>query len=837
MPKRRWKIDRFEGGLNNVSDPRDVADNEVAYSSRFMVDKTGKLRTSAAGMTAMSSSPTGDEEVTGAGQLAVWHSDYLFNAGSTDNTSGSSNIAFGNSTGNTAKVDIRGGTGTWNDNAVTVNGSSAVEMNFYSADGVLRSGDATTSDCHASSRPQWTGYIQRNTFDNIDATNGPTNSDIDGDGTWVTTTTTLSPPTILLVGDKLTHTEIDNDLDREENYANGAAAAANVNGAISSTTALVVDGNSGTIVVGMTVTGTGISGRVTVATVTDQQNLVLSSAQSLSDDVALTFSVYLNGNGFNLVKISEYRSQGTWQSGDYKIASSFIYDNNQESLLYVPTSNNVFTISNDNIAFNGFVYVHGEDTGANAYSPRITGGRIYYKSDSYGSASTPWKLLMHINMVHDGVLTVSPDTAFVTQEAADYSEWTPTPAGGDDITEGGYIYYAHFGPLLDTYESLNGFSSGLQSISFDANGQGWVDSVVANRRVFLAAPTHTNMDGDAHKNHDRILYSEVGKFDTFPNINYLDIGIDDGESFTAVDSFADRILAFKQRTLYIINVASGSDTNWYLESQHSGYGVSGPPSTVRTPLGIAFVNTSGCFVFDGSKITDLTKKLTKLGTSADLDDWVTFITNNGSSYTPSIGWSNKNQQLIVMSSVTAGGSYSGNAFIYDFNTGSWTFHLDFFTDGDTYTNFINYGTGASEDMIVGQVTSSALDLKKYVPASGSVVAELQTKDIDFGDPSILKKVYAVYMTYKSSVDQLKPLEFSLDGKASFSDFATASNVAPAGNDSGDLDAQASWDVAKFTADSVQICQSIQFKLNPPDAGTFEINDISVEYRPLYKRVS
>jgi len=763
MPKRRWKIDRFEGGLNNVSDPRDVADNEVAYSSRFMVDKTGKLRTSAAGMTATSSSPTGAEEVTGAGQLAVWHSDYLFNAGSTADTSGSSNIAFGNSTGATAKVDIRGGTGTWNDNAVTVNGSSAVEMNFYSADGVLRSGDATTSDCHASSRPQWTGYIQRDTFDNIDPGNGPTNADIDGDGTWVTTTTTLSPPTILLVGDTLgSHDEIDNDLDREENYQNGAGTR-------------------------------------------------------------------LNGNGFNLLKSSEYKSQGTWQSGDYKIASSFIYDNNQESLLYVPTSNNVFTISNDNIAFNGFVYVHGEDTGANAYSPRITGGRIYYKSDSTGSASTPWKLLMHINMVHDGVLTVSPDTAFVTQEASDYSEWTPTPAGGDNIYEGGYIYYVHFGPLLDTYESLNGFSPGLKSISFDANGQGWVDSVVANRRVFLAAPTHTNMDGDAHKNHDRILYSEVGKFDTFPNINYLDIGIDDGESFTAVDSFADRILAFKQRTLYIINVASGSDTNWYLESQHSGYGVHGTPATVRTPLGIAFVNTSGCFVFDGSKITDLTKKLTKLGTSADLDDWVTFITNNGSSYTPSIGWSNKNQQLIVMSSVTAGGSYSGNAFIYDFNTGSWTFHLDFFTDGDTYTNFINYGTGASEDMIVGQVTSSALDLKKYVPASGSVVAELQTKDIDFGDPSLIKKIYNVYVTYRSDGAETTPFTYAVDGTNNFSG-------AGGGTFTGNLiDTSNVWDIATLTTTTPISCQSLQIKF--ATTGTFEFNDMAIEYRPLYKRVS
>jgi hypothetical protein len=69
---------------------------------------------------------------------------------------------------------------------------------------------------------------------------------------------------------------------------NGSTAL--VNSAISSTTALVVDGNRGTIEVGMTVTGTGISGSVTIATVTNQNTLVLSSAQSLSDNVVLTFT-------------------------------------------------------------------------------------------------------------------------------------------------------------------------------------------------------------------------------------------------------------------------------------------------------------------------------------------------------------------------------------------------------------------------------------------------------------------------------------------------------------------------------------------------------------------
>tara|TARA_B100001245_G_scaffold229905_1_gene208721 strand:- start:390 stop:1694 length:1305 start_codon:yes stop_codon:yes gene_type:complete len=72
----------------------------------------------------------------------------------------------------------------------------------------------------------------------------------------------------------------------EGQYAEATAA---VNGTTSSTTALVVDTNVGTIAVGMVVTGSGISGTVTVSTVTDQNNLVLSSAQSLTDDVALSF--------------------------------------------------------------------------------------------------------------------------------------------------------------------------------------------------------------------------------------------------------------------------------------------------------------------------------------------------------------------------------------------------------------------------------------------------------------------------------------------------------------------------------------------------------------------
>ena len=71
--------------------------------------------------------------------------------------------------------------------------------------------------------------------------------------------------------------------------SSGSTASALVNGATSAATGVAVDGNSGTIAVGMRVRGTGISGVVTVATVTDQNNLVLDTAVTLADNAALTF--------------------------------------------------------------------------------------------------------------------------------------------------------------------------------------------------------------------------------------------------------------------------------------------------------------------------------------------------------------------------------------------------------------------------------------------------------------------------------------------------------------------------------------------------------------------
>lgn len=72
---------------------------------------------------------------------------------------------------------------------------------------------------------------------------------------------------------------------------NGASTAtADTNGSFTSATNILVDGNSGTIILGMKVTGTGISGEVTVVKINSQTDIVLSSAVTVTDGTALTFA-------------------------------------------------------------------------------------------------------------------------------------------------------------------------------------------------------------------------------------------------------------------------------------------------------------------------------------------------------------------------------------------------------------------------------------------------------------------------------------------------------------------------------------------------------------------
>ena len=132
-----------------------------------------------------------------------------------------------------------------------------------------------------------------------------------GIGTYTASGTTLSRDTVL--------------------ESTGATATADVNGTVTASTNVTLDGNSGTIAVGMRVRGTGISGVVTVATVTTQNAIVLDTAVTLADDTALTF-----GDG----KIN-------WGAGTRTIFCTMP----GEKMVYNDASGNIVNFTDNSLAF------------------------------------------------------------------------------------------------------------------------------------------------------------------------------------------------------------------------------------------------------------------------------------------------------------------------------------------------------------------------------------------------------------------------------------------------------------------------------------------------------
>jgi len=106
---------------------------------------------------------------------------------------------------------------------------------------------------------------------------------------------------------------------------------------------------------------------------------------------------------------------------------------------------------------------------------------------------------------------------------------------------------------------------------------------------------------------------------------------------------------------------------------------------------------------------------------------------------------------------------------------------------------------------------------------------LTTKDIDFGQPGLIKKIYKVYITYKNNGAALSDdLFYALDGSTTFINTHLSSTFSNSITD---------WDVAVCTFSTIKSCQSIAFQIKAGSSTRLDVNDISIEYRQLRKRVT
>ena len=357
-------------------------------------------------------------------------------------------------------------------------------------------------------------------------------------------------------------------------------------------------------------------------------------------------------------------------------------------------------------------------------------------------------------------------------------------------------------PSLDTYESINGYAQEEKSINLGTKG-GYKAAAVCARRAWIA-----NVRKDDVVFDDRIYYSPVNKFATFPDSYFLDIGINDGDSFSALHSLGNRLLAFKQKKLYVINVSSTSDAGWYLEAEYNGVGCLTQESVVSTPFGVCWINQDGVYIFDGSSPP---KELSSL-----LND-KTFRTN--SSKRGVVGYNARHKQLVVCQDTSG----TDDLLVYDFPSQAWSVTKSM---NNGMSNFMQTSQGLYFIQYASSGNNKTVEFISGNPGTNQI--DLKTKDIDFGSPGKVKKVYKVYITAKDDGQagadgNTLTLKYALNGSTTFGNAATA------------IPNSSTYTTLVYTLNVD--CESIAFELTDESSETISINDITIEYREKYKRAS
>jgi hypothetical protein len=824
MPRRSLQLNDFSGGLNTKSSPRDIAPNQVQKADNVFLSNPGLIEaTSDASSKSSAETMTHTQQGNGAFifnlQFNVDSSGTATQPSQTiaypiDKGAGNSTIQFFrrdfDATGNFTLADDSG------DAEIDMQVTGAVQPVYYFVDGVLHVSDKLAVDSSITAEPRRMPYVKESRF----------GTDVTG---FLDTTMKVEKSSTQF------HSIADNSL-AEPDTAGEFSVSIQTDPTLDniSYTTIVKNGTSNRLVVTPNPNETNPNQTYDIGITDKLIHLKLQTPEdmdSLSMDYNGAFTTGARGNMIgNIIFInqeamrvrstalldllstddnkvlqllvdrdvfgtgalehgssSEVQTRSTseiavtsggWEAGSYEFCHTVVDLQDNETLPQTPQST-LFALTSGAYFTNvGFIIKDG------SYSARKNekGVRVYTrKKDGNGR----WILFLDVDYQR-GVRT---------NLFEDYTGFTDGQGTGTNFAKVTGIDVVN--PSLDTYESINGYSQDEENIDFGTKG-GFKAATVCARRAWVA-----NVRKDDKVYDDRVYYSPVNRFATFPDSYYLDIGISDGDSFTALHSLGNRMLAFKQKKLYVINVSSTSDAGWFLEAEYDGMGCRQQESVCKTPFGVCWVNDDGVYIFDGSSSP---KELT-----ANLDDatW----RNNQTTKNPAIGYNNKYKQLNVVQDAAA----DTDVFVFDFARQGWSITKSIGTAG--ISNFLPSFDGL---YFLEYGSSNTKTVKLLTGDVGTKAIDLRTKDIDFGNPGLVKKVKRVFVTARGNGTNLT-LGYANDGESSYND----------------LSAQAlgtEYATKEFTiAANDRDCESMSFKLTAD--GAVDINDINIDYRQTNKRPS
>tara|TARA_R110002012_G_scaffold87410_1_gene216203 strand:- start:51940 stop:57180 length:5241 start_codon:yes stop_codon:yes gene_type:complete len=411
-------------------------------------------------------------------------------------------------------------------------------------------------------------------------------------------------------------------------------------------------------------------------------------------------------------------------------------------------------------------------------------------------------------------------------------------------------------PTAKSFQMSSGYNEGSNlNIRYKS-------SAVLGRHSYIADIAELDESQKIVKRYgSRILKSPSGRYDTFSNQNFIDIGINDGSRITALHAHRDKLMVFKDSVLYVVSTSSGIEK---LMSTHHGYGLAFKSGLIDTPHGPCWVNTNGVFIFnEKEKITNITHM--RIKDSDFPQDMGDEASDTGIGVRPVLSYNpSTDEMLIILDSRIRNGGVPGlqvhRSYLYNFKEDSLsrlnedvnfknvlgsqfskTFHSNIAVD----KNGVNHALVSmmdSDGVVQDTQLATWFDTPRY---STNHFAEpgFVTKVIDFKDRNLRKNVYKVYLSYKMPIDYATEGELRMynriDGRSHPEDWqdcykADGSIWTPTLSNSGDTVV----DSVYFTANKSPLrnIKSLQLRLRShPESSALsisgmEINDLTIVFK-------
>jgi len=465
-------------------------------------------------------------------------------------------------------------------------------------------------------------------------------------------------------------------------------------------------------------------------------------------------------------------ANGTWDiQAEYTFYISFIYDGSQESPVtklvgLAGDSGSVTThSSNQESLFVGVTLQYGTDNGSGhktsvdantLVNPRITGARLYYTDPSDGEGIK--YLLLDIDLIKGCKKSDELSYTAWAQTTQGQTYICPASVTSADVTSANAFNFVD-PPKALTYDILNGYGAD------EVTAAKYKCATILNNRCYIGNIQQEDNVGDGFASapiyNDRIVRSPINfegkpQFDTFPASQKMDIGVNDGDSIIALEGYADRLLVFKKKSIYIVNVAQDGQEG--VENQLYNNGVNNPSQVIKFELGVAWCNPNGCFLYNGEQVKNLTEGKIYSGGKWEPAHNVSWTGGSfsqswqiDSTHISALTYLYSKKQLWVSISMDAD-DQSNDAWVYDFKTEGWTMASGSMgTNTRNRSNIVIDSSGVPK-FIEHDTSSSAEKLEVYslqnIPSNNSEF-KLITPDIDFGAPGVKKKIYKVYVSFKS----------------------------------------------------------------------------------------